>query len=386
MLANLASAATEESTSQRLPPIRCSMGFVVRKTQSKKRAWKVGLQDRAAKTEKHVPLEEFPALGILPTMTFEEVKARLKSLNAQQTLLSRVAKRQRIDERMKDEALAHDAYLGPDVAEFEREVLFARKFDKKLKSHWVAVKRLICALRIDPTDWEYKKGRFYDYFSSHGYSVSYIQKLIPVINQWGVFQARKYKLAFLPLPYPTGKEREAINDAYFEKKPRGQAPAPLSAAALEAKKGELIPEQYNWLYLSVWFGLRPEEVANIVKGKHFELSMQGSIPVLAVFQTKLTSLARDQRWKYIPAVQPEQEKAIEILKSGKIKRPLAKTLARLFGERVGLRSGRKNFTDMMLDLGHPLEDISAWLGHTSIQRTWKSYRDRQKVRLTKKAA
>lgn len=365
------------------------MGYVVRKSLLQKRSWKLYFRDRskeAVKTDTYVPETRWRELGILPSMTLDEVKARVKQLNAQDSLLRRAAQRQKIDARLKEASLVHQAYLpAADLEAFEREELFRRKQDKKLASHWKVAKDALCALKIDPADWDYQRTRFYDYFAEKQYSVSYVQKLIPVINKWGMYQARKYRLPFLPLPHPEGREREAINDAYFEKCPEGNAPAPFTPAMLAKARGKFPVEQFNWLYLSVWFGLRPEEVNNIAKGKHFEVQEIDGVTALAVYQTKLTALSRDNRWKLIPVTCPEQQRGIEML-TQKLKAPLARILSREFGPRVGLRSGRKNFTDMMLDRGHPLEDVSAWLGHTSIQRTWKNYRDRQKLRYTKKAA
>jgi hypothetical protein len=365
------------------------MTFALRRLKSGKRPWRLGIQvwEDGKQKDIHVPESRFREYGILPSMTWEEVRDRVKQLNSQEALKRRAARRQKVDERLKEEALFHSAFLPEaEVAAFERDELYRRKHDKKLVSHWKVAKDILCALKLDPSDWEYHRTRFYDLFAEKAYSVSYVQKLIPVINNWGYYQARKHRLPFLPLPYPAGREREAINDAYFEKAPAGNAPAPLTPKMLLTAKERFPLDQYNWLYVSVWFGLRPEEVNNIIKGKHFEIRKIGADMVLAVYQTKLTSLNRDDRWKLIPVTCKEQGKGIEIIKSGSMRPPLSRILAAEFGPRVGLRSGRKNFTDMMLDLGHPLEDISAWLGHTSIQRTWKNYRDRQKLRFTKRAA
>jgi len=47
-----------------------------------------------------------------------------------------------------------------------------------------------------------------------------------------------------------------------------------------------------------------------------------------------------------------------------------------FGRGYDLYSGRKGFTDLMLTKGQSLENISIWLGHSHISRTWASYRDK----------
>jgi hypothetical protein len=364
------------------------MGYAVRRISYPKRPWRLTLQvtENGKRRDHHVSEDKWRELGILPTMTVDEVKARVRQLNAVEAVKRRGAKRQKIDARLKNEALTQTAFLpAPDVVEFERTVLFAREHDPKLASHWAAVRRCLCELELKPEDWEYHATKFYDLFSAHQYSMSYVWKLIPVINKWGYFLARKYKLPFLPLPFPAGRERFKIEDAYYEANKDGHAPRPLTPKALEKKRSELPPAQYRWLFLSIWFGLRPEEVDGIAAGRHYEVKRIGKETALAVYQTKLTSIAREDRWKLIPITCKEQREALTMIGES-MKRPLAKTLTKLFGPRVGLRSGRKNFTDMMLDRGHPLEDVSAWLGHRSIQRTWTNYRDRQKLRYTKKAA
>jgi hypothetical protein len=365
------------------------MGYVVRKISYVSRPWRVNFQNRAGGTHKEtcIPQTQWRELGIFAEMTLDEVKARVRQLNAMEAVERRGAKRQKIDARLKEEALVQHAFLPiADQEAFEHDELFRRKQDPKLRSHWTAVKDLLCELKLEPQDYEYNRTRFYDVFEAKKYSISYVQKLIPIINAWGRYQARKYRLAFLPLPHPQKRERQRIEDAYFTKNPAGRAPSAFTPKMLQAAGSHFPPAQYNWLYLSVWFGLRPEEIDNIGRGLHHEVKRVGDVTVLSVYQTKLTAIGRDDRWKLIPVTCPEQELGIKIIKGRDLRRPLTRKLVEIFGPRVGLRSGRKNFTDMMLDKGHPLEDISAWLGHSSIARTWKHYRNRQKLRFTKRAA
>jgi hypothetical protein len=55
-----------------------------------------------------------------------------------------------------------------------------------------------------------------------------------------------------------------------------------------------------------------------------------------------------------------------------------KTMRKYFGEGVDLYAGRKGFTDLMLAKGHSLENISVWMGHSTLERTWKSYKNRRR--------
>ena len=79
-----------------------------------------------------------------------------------------------------------------------------------------------------------------------------------------------------------------------------------------------------------------------------------------------------------------QIEAIKFIEKGILKKPLNKTLKAIMGlDNIGSYSGRKGFTDLMLDNEQAIEDISMWLGHSSIEMTWKRYKDRSRVRFTK---
>jgi hypothetical protein len=98
--------------------------------------------------------------------------------------------------------------------------------------------------------------------------------------------------------------------------------------------------------------------------------------VLWIYQEKLVSVPPRYRWKLLPVFLPEQEAGLTLIERGEFKRPLVKTVKRHFGSRVTLYGGRKGFSDLMLSLGQDFINISQWMGHSSIQRTWKSYKSR----------
>ncbi len=147
-----------------------------------------------------------------------------------------------------------------------------------------------------------------------------------------------------------------------------------------------LPEgQYEYVHATFYFGLRPSELDSILKDKsNFKITASSGVKVLNVNQSKLSSIAEDKRWKGIPAILPEQLEAIKNLQSGKIKKPLLKTIKKILTDHptIGLYSGRKGFTDLMLSYNQTLEDISAWMGHKSIDRTWKHYKNKKAVTFT----
>lgn len=341
--------------------------------------------------QKRVPLDQYLALGFPPSLSKADAQARAEQINAQQKLKQREAARAKVTERIQHENTVLDAYLNPqDVADFEQNVLFARNKDasrrNKIDVHWRAVKRALTVLQIDVSDWadEPNPGRFYDYFKSQTYSNGYCQKLLPILNKWGRFIAKKYRKPFLPLPYPRGEEFHAIADNYFNIHTRSTDSDPLTPERLESARSKLDSELFNWVYLSVWFGLRPLEVDLLKKPSSrrtwFVEREPDGVQVLWIYQSKLTRIPFEQRIKPIPCRYKEQVAGLELISSQKFQRPLAKTLKRVFTPHTTCYAGRKGFTDLMLSKGENLEDISMWLGHQSIDRTWRSYKDRKRVR------
>jgi hypothetical protein len=199
----------------------------------------------------------------------------------------------------------------------------------------------------------------------------------------GFFFCKKIGRAFLPIPFPRGYERQRLVEAYYTKEEKGRrASKPLSPENLITSKGTIKKEQFNWLYLSVWFGLRPKEVDNLKSDELWKVEKNsGRLTILWVFQTKMVALPREDRWKPIPILFEEQKFALRILEGQNFKRPLVKTVRRYFGEGIDLYGGRKGFVDLMLSREQELENISVWMGHSSLERTWKSYKQRGKFHL-----
>jgi integrase len=101
--------------------------------------------------------------------------------------------------------------------------------------------------------------------------------------------------------------------------------------------------------------------------------------ILWVFQTKLIALPPADRWKPIPLVYDEQKFALRVIESQTFQKPLVKTVRKYCGPGIGFYGGRKGFTDLMLSKGHSLESISQRMGHSTIARTWRTYKDRRGV-------
>lgn len=98
-----------------------------------------------------------------------------------------------------------------------------------------------------------------------------------------------------------------------------------------------------------------------------------------MYQTKLKGVAPNKRVKYIPAILPQQIEALKCIEQS-IKRPLQKTMRKYLGGTITLYGGRKGFTELMKQHRQSFENTSAWLGHTSVVRTYQNYYNRHSVK------
>ena len=326
--------------------------------------------------------------GFKAEMTIDQAKERAKQLNSQTELDERRRARAAIQERFEQEDLVECAYLPPKLVDDFVEKLkvdfygddeeFSRS---KTVSHWRAVKRVIRKLELDPNEWEDNKLRFYKLFASWQWSTSYVQKIIILLNKWGYFCAKRNNVFYTPLPFPTGRHRQKIADAYYDSDKTIKESKPLKKSHLMKARNGMTEEQYNWMFISFWFGLRPKEVDSLIGGKDstWSIGTQRRKKVLRVYQPKLVGVDASKRWKVIPCIFKEQLEALKLIQGQNFKRPLVKTIKRYIGEGYNTYAGRKGFESLLLAEGVPFEAISAYMGHLDVNRTWNSYRDRNRA-------
>lgn len=352
--------------------------FYVKKNKSGSWSLVEELYQNGKRIQKVVPRELFPSIGVNPSGTVDDARKRIKQLNQKNSLeahqAAAAARRAKFEENIRA-IFVSDA----DASEFLTRLEEEYSYDRKMMSHWTTAQRIILELKIEPIDFEDRARAFYTYFRKHQFSLDYSVKLLRMLNLWGKFVSRKRRQPFEPIPAFDSKTRNDIHEAYLNKDTnRAGGAKPLTFSLLNKHQSEFLPGQWEWLYVSHAFGLRPKEIDG-----QWQISSDGSVDILHVYQTKLRGLASEQRWKLIPVLYPEQKKALAMLKLGGLKRPLCKTVVSVFGEGFGLYSGRKGFTDMMLDRGQSIEAISAWLGHRTIDRTWRHYKSRSRVQYKK---
>jgi hypothetical protein len=360
------------------------MGYQVPKHHNK-RGWKVlhVSYKEGERVYRGVREDEYAQLGINISMTREEAKKTLEPFNSKEELARHEKRRNRIEDRLKTQRLTQEAFLPAElIAEFERTKLDLNK--PKLRSYWNRAREILAEVRLEPKDWDDNVKMFYDAFVKRRMSPNYVRQVLPLLNAWGKFVAKKQQTYFVPLPTMRGGHYKNVAEAYFEKEHTAgnKASAPLTPMHLEGKRSQLQPEHYRWLALSVWFGLRPVEVDLLSKPsgpRTWWIDEHKGKKVLWVYQTKLKGIHPDKRVKYIPAILEEQTLALTYI-GQEIKRPLQKTIKRVFGDKITLYGGRKGFTELMKHYGQSFENTSAWLGHTSVVRTYQSYYDRHSVK------
>lgn len=369
---------------------------------AKTRTWKLQWikQENGKRGSRDIPEAEYRTHGFSPEMSIEQAQAQKRLANERLKTDDKEQKRILAAKAMTDRERAQFLFLPEkEIRAFEAEILYRRvsRGDQghakrnKIASHWNAAKDMLCVLKLDASDWSDKSFHFYNYFADQEMSLSYVKKVLRLVNLWGFFLCKRSGKPFLPVSAPRGMDRAHVANSHHEKRKRFKregkhvqdASAPLTPEALKRTRTKLSPENFNWLHLSLWFGLRPDEVDGLRQTETRRIAYDRSVQkqVLWVYQPKLVALEEDDRWKAIPALYKEQERGLEIIESQAFRRPAPQTIRKYLGEEFSSYAGRKGFEHLMTSRGHPLEVVAEWMGHQSIERTWKNYRNRKRVRV-----
>lgn len=232
---------------------------------------------------------------------------------------------------------------------------------------------------MEPTKWFYHQTNFYDIFHELQISLSYLRSIVSMLNLWGQFITRKFCQPFTPLQIPRGYERQRILESYYNKTKKHREPSkPITNEQLNAQYNFINSPNFNWLFISIWFGLRPLEIDQLQNSELWKIEvLPTGRKVLWVFQTKIIALPPEDRWKPIPILFDEQHFALKIIENRNFKRPLTKTIRHHFGDGHDCYAGRKGFVDLMLSKKQTLENISIWMGHSTMDRTWRNYKNKR---------
>lgn len=335
----------------------------------------------------------YPEIGIKADLTTEQAKARVKLLNKERAVgknAVRKAARNLVEIDSVDKLMFPPKRVQGFYNYLVEETSGSAEHTKKLHSHFRFVQKMLKKLQVFPKDFRLRSNAIYKYLASKKASVDYSHKIINSLNHWGRYNAYLDGHYYVEVRAPKGRIRSEIADSQKTKKGKNSemgvrtASEPLTPTMLLHAKNKFTNlHHYNWLYLSLWLGLRPSEVDSLLdKRTKISRDRDSGVTVLTVYQSKIMGLEEDKRYKHIPILFVQQHQCLEILKSKQFKRPHPKTVRRHIDDGITLYGGRKGFTDLMLDMGQKIENISIWLGHTSIETTWKHYKDRKQIRFT----
>ncbi len=330
-------------------------------------------------------------LGFSVNMTPAQAQAHAKKLNALDAIKRKEqTSKVRASERLHDLALIENSIIPVELSELfvahMSENWFGGEYNlRKQVQHWAKVQAIITKLNVQPHEYFKRKNEFYKEFESLRMSKSYIEKILKVINMWGEYYAEQTKSFFKKLPSPRGIVLEKIKESSMA---TGLGARPMTLEILDYMKNKMPSGQWEYIRATLWLGLRPSELDAIIenRAKNLKTESQRGTKIVGIYQAKLTGVSKDMRWKHIPLIHPEQMAALKDINSEVVIKPLVKTIrnyAPSDATNLGLYSGRKGFTDLMLELGQSLEDISQWMGHASVERTWRHYKNKRRVNFKK---
>lgn len=337
------------------------------------------------KSQPRILEQSYPSLGINPHWSLDEVKKRITLLNKEKKI-ERI-KATEIARRVARLKEYDDIFFPEDLTEEFLDRLQASTAGTE--DYWIRIlgnfkfaQKMVLKLQLFPHQYEDRAPFIYRYFIEQKISVEYAQEILKSLNAWGKFISKKRATYFEPVPNIPKTFKRNIARAQKNKDGVARPAEPLTLDLLKKLKSKLKIEEYNWMFVALWFGLRPSELDRESGQPSIITHRVKKIKLLEVNQVKIESDEELESYKYIPVLYLEQKEALELLKSGKLKRPNYKKLQEITGEYITTYSPRKGFADLMIDLGQKESDASLWLGHKNIQTTRKHYKDPQNISFT----
>lgn len=353
-------------------------------------SWRLIIEDYSTGERKDFYPEKknYPQYGLNPSDSFEKAREKLTVLQAHNRVERLAEKRARIEDRIRESDLKESAFLPRSIyREYLSWLQSRRMWDSvpsKVESHLRCMRKLILEVNHCPSEWPNQPERIYQWFRKNKLSLSYIEKILPLLNDYGYFYCREMKMSFIHIPSPKGDVARRIEDANLEARDgEGSESKPILPSDIP-KLLNLPDSQLRWMRLSIYFGLRPYEIDDLAiknQGKGWEIKTDDrGTSVLRIYQRKLIKVSRERRWKRIPCILPEQVELLNELRLAlPFERPTVLTIERRLGQGHYLYGGRKGFEQYMRSMGQDFRNISRWLGHLDIRRTEWNYRELEAV-------
>lgn len=345
-------------------------------------------------SDKYPDKSEYLSYGISPADTLEVAKEKCQIINRSADFKRRANLKSKTEARIKKEKQKESVYLPKKLYEEFVEYLKGRRawddIPPKVNSHLLLMRKLILDLNLPPEKWPIQQGKIFAWFEKKHLSVSYLEKVRPLLNEYGYYYCQHFGKPFVSITTPPPFLTERINDSNaLHRQGRTNESLPLKPEHFE--KLTLPEPQLLWLRYSLYFGLRPDEVDHLTlphertlpkqPGRRWaaEIDPKG-IPILAVYQPKLVKIPYDRRWKRIPCILPEQLVLLKKIREGApIKRPYGKYIRAHIGEGYTLWAGRKGFKPLMRELGQSEFNIHRWEGKREFKNLDSSMRESESV-------
>ncbi len=358
-----------------------------------------------------VEQNRFNELGLTKTMTLAQARTRVREIN-------KLDKNKKSEYRAKIfsakrgewQKAVDKIYFPPEIMEaFLSDIYDSPGMKKKYQNRLVRCFEVITEMipkhvQILPHQYNSNIKKVVSYFCKQKYSISYSSDIIMVMNMWAKCYA-KHKGVYADLIEKLNPSfREAINEAHLTKEVAVRKRAlPITRLDLENmyslidKSNEEEMGFYRWVRASWFFGLRPSELDRFIDENQEEerIVFENGVKCLQVKQTKTVNKSGVRlSYKKIPVLSKEQDEALTDILNFPAKRPEPEWMDKHLriknkkykpeGHKFDCYSGRKGFIDLMLspEYNQKLENISVYLGHTSITTSFTHYKDKENLHYT----
>lgn len=247
--------------------------------------------------------------------------------------------------------------------------------------HWETAKSVIRKVNLPLKEWYRQKHFFYEEFARRAYSPDYAGTIRRILNRYLDYVIDERGEVFRHLPTPSRAAINKIRRAYeaYKGRPRRRASGRMDFALLRQYREKFTPEEYHWLFIAIAFGLRPEEVDQLSDSTKWMVQVRHGKRGLHIYTPKKErDTARPlARWRRIPILTPEQEKAISYISAQvPIKRPtkVLKELRDRYGRKLTPYCGRKEFYPFWC-AQYDKATVAKWMGHSDLSTGLRHYDD-----------
>ena len=253
---------------------------------------------KGKKTDTMVERLAYPELGFRPDWTFEQARERCSILNKEKTLTqakAREAASRVLELQSSNEILFPQERVSEFQKRLENENEGSELHLKKLGSHFLKIQKICTDLKLLPHQYKDNEKLVYKWFAKNKVSLDYAQKLIGLMNRWGYFFSKADGRFFETIAPIKGISRENIREAHEGKTGVRTESESITPELLSKYKSKLSDENYKFLFVLIWFGLRPKELVDLSK---LEIKTNDDqMKFLVVYQSKLVSIEKSKRFK-----------------------------------------------------------------------------------------